>query len=211
MNMLFTNTKGYPPGVIQQNRNTNISSMNYYNVNVYKHLTPQPQQQVQKVQVNNEEEEHKQKPMKWGEPIWFFFHTIAEKVKNESFPYVKQDLLNIIYKVCVNLPCPMCANHAVEYMNKINFNAIQTKDQLKDVLFVFHNSVNVRKNFPVFMRKDLDEKYSRANTIKIIQNFLNVFQYKNSNMHMIANNMHRTNVANDIKGWFNTNIQHFHY
>ena len=105
MNMLFTNIKGYPPGVIQQNRNTNISSMNYYNVNVYKHLAPQPPQQVQKVQVKDEEEDHKQKPMKWGEPIWFFFHTIAEKVKNESFPYVKQDLLNIIYNVCVNLPC----------------------------------------------------------------------------------------------------------
>lgn len=206
MNMLFTNTKGYPPGVIQQNRNTNISSMNYYNINVYKpHLHPQ----VQKVQVN-QEEEPKQKSMKWGQPIWFFFHTIAEKVRDESFLYVKQDLLNIIYKVCVNLPCPICANHALEYMNRINFNAIQNKEQLKDILFVFHNSVNVRKNFPLFMRKDLDETYSRAITINVIQNFLNGFQYKNSNIHMIANNMHRTNVANDIKVWFNANIQHFY-
>jgi hypothetical protein len=94
-------------------------------------------------------------------------------------------------------------------MNKINYNAIQNIEQLKDLFFVFHNSVNVRKKFPIFLRKDLDEKYSKANTINIIQNFFNAFQYKNSNMHMIANNMHRIRTINFIKEWFNSNIQHF--
>ena len=205
MNMLFTNSKGYPPDYIFNNRNANMSNRNYYSVNVYKPSVQNQESQVTKVN----EDLQKQKSMKWGEPIWFFFHTVAEKVRSESFHIVKQDLLNIIYKVCANLPCPMCANHAIEYMNKINFNAIQTKEQLKDLLFVFHNSVNVRKKFPIFMRKDLDEKYSRANTINIIQHFLNIFQQKTSNIHMIANNMHRTSITNEIKTWFNNNIQHF--
>jgi hypothetical protein len=147
--------------------------------------------------------------MKWGQPVWFFFHTIAEKIKDECFHIVKNDLLNIVYTICSNLPCPTCASHATEYLNKINFNAIQNVDQLKDLFFVFHNSVNVRKNFPVFLRKDLDEKYSKANTINIIQNFFNTFLYKNSNMHMIANNMHRIRTVNFIKEWFNNNIQYF--
>jgi hypothetical protein len=200
MNMLFTNTKGYvnnaspiynPPRV--------PSSIDYSTPSA-----PYTIQQQQADAVNPT-----QKPMKWGQPVWFFFHTIAEKIKDECFHIVKNDLLNIVYTICSNLPCPTCASHATEYLNKINFNAIQNVDQLKDLFFVFHNSVNVRKNFPVFLRKDLDEKYSKANTINIIQNFFNTFLYKNSNMHMIANNMHRIRTVNFIKEWFNSNIQYF--
>jgi len=200
MNMLFTNTRGYvnntspiynPPRV--------PSSIDYSTPSA-----PYTIQQQQADAVNPT-----QKPMKWGQPVWFFFHTIAEKIKDECFHIVKNDLLNIVYTICSNLPCPTCASHATEYLNKINFNAIQNVDQLKDLFFVFHNSVNVRKNFPVFLRKDLDEKYSKANTINIIQNFFNTFLYKNSNMHMIANNMHRIRTVNFIKEWFNNNIQYF--
>jgi len=198
MNMLFTNTRGYvnnaspiynPPRV--------PSSIDY--------STPSAPYTIQQTESANPI----QKPMKWGQPVWFFFHTIAEKIKDECFHIVKNDLLNIVYTICSNLPCPTCASHATEYLNKINFNAIQNVDQLKDLFFVFHNSVNVRKNFPVFLRKDLDEKYSKANTINIIQNFFNTFLYKNSNMHMIANNMHRIRTVNFIKEWFNSNIQYF--
>jgi hypothetical protein len=200
MNMLFTNTRGYvnnaspiynPPRV--------PSSIDYSTPSA-----PYTIQQQQADAVNPT-----QKPMKWGQPVWFFFHTVAEKIKDECFHIVKNDLLNIVYTICSNLPCPTCASHATEYLNKINFNAIQNVDQLKDLFFVFHNSVNVRKNFPVFLRKDLDEKYSKANTINIIQNFFNTFLYKNSNMHMIANNMHRIRTVNFIKEWFNNNIQYF--
>jgi hypothetical protein len=200
MNMLFTNTRGYvnnaspiynPPRV--------PSSIDYSTPSA-----PYTIQQQQADAVNP-----RQKPMKWGQPVWFFFHTVAEKIKDECFHIVKNDLLNIVYTICSNLPCPTCASHATEYLNKINFNAIQNVDQLKDLFFVFHNSVNVRKNFPVFLRKDLDEKYSKANTINIIQNFFNTFLYKNSNMHMIANNMHRIRTVNFIKEWFNSNIQYF--
>lgn len=205
MNMLFTSTKNYSKGYNNNTNNnknrTDMYAISYYTVNANKTL--QQQQAVVR------EEIVKEKIMKWGEPIWFFFHTIAEKIDIHAFQSVKKNLLNIIYKVCANLPCPMCATHAIEYMNNINFNAIQTKEQLKDLLFVFHNSVNLRKNYPVFPRINLDEKYSKANTVNIIQNFFNTFQHRNSNMHMIANNMHRTNVANDIKNWFNNNIQYF--
>jgi hypothetical protein len=197
--MLFTNTKGYSNNVYTNNEISLLSNIQY------KAPVPSLQQRVLASDVTPI-----QKQMKWGQPVWLFFHTISEKVKPESFHIVKTDLLNIIYTVCSNLPCPTCASHAMEYMNKINYNAIQNHEQLKDLCFVFHNSVNLRKNFPIFLRKDLDEKYSKANTINIIKNFFNTFQYKNSNMHMIANNMHRIRTVNFIKEWFNNNIQHFH-
>ena len=90
------------------------------------------------------------KKMKWGEPTWFLFHTLACKVKEDCFQKVRGDLLNHIYSICVNLPCPMCANHAKEYMKNINFNTIRTKQDLIDMLYVFHNAVNKKKNFPYF-------------------------------------------------------------
>ena len=85
------------------------------------------------------------KKMDWGEPTWFLFHTLAEKVKEEEFQNIRVELLNIIYSICSNLPCPVCSTHAKQHLNGTNFNNIQTKQQLKDFFFHFHNIVNQRK------------------------------------------------------------------
>ena len=87
------------------------------------------------------------KQMKWGEPVWFFLHTISHKIKDDSFVQMRSDLLKYIYTICTNLPCPDCSNHAKTYLNGINFNNIKTKTDLQIMLFEFHNSVNARKGF----------------------------------------------------------------
>ena len=150
-----------------------------------------------------------QKKMKWGEPTWFLFHTLAHKVKAEYFLQLKQELLNNIYSICANLPCPTCAAHAMDYMKSINFNTIRTKDDLKKLLFVFHNSVNAKKGFPFFQYSDLDEKYSKANTNNIIHNFFYYYQDKHKSIHMIANDLFRQRQVVILKEWFNNNIQYF--
>ena len=150
-----------------------------------------------------------QKKMKWGQPTWFLFHTIAEKIKPDEFHYIRLELLNIISIICNNLPCPDCANHASEYMNKINKNTIRTKQDLKLMLFQFHNVVNQKKNFPLFSIDELDSKYSNANTINIIQNFMYHFQDKHHSLRMIANDIHRSRISEQLKLWFNANIQYF--
>ena len=66
-------------------------------------------------------EEPKPKTMLWGEPTWFLFHTLAEKVKPKDFPKIRESFIHIILRICSNLPCPDCANHALQYMNGINF------------------------------------------------------------------------------------------
>ena len=80
--------------------------------------------------------------MRWGAPTWYMFHTLAEKVKEDCFGALRRELLNVIFTICANLPCPDCASHASEYMRGINFNAIKTKQNLKDLFFNFHNVVN---------------------------------------------------------------------
>jgi hypothetical protein len=150
-----------------------------------------------------------EKKMKWGEPTWFLFHTLAEKVKEEKFQNIRIELLNTIRTICSNLPCPDCANHASEYMKKINFASIRTKQDLKLMLFQFHNVVNQRKNFPLFSINDLDSKYANANTMIIIQNFMFYFQDKNHSIRMISNDIFRARISEQLKTWFNNNIHNF--
>ena len=151
------------------------------------------------------------KKMKWGEPTWFLFHTLAEKVKEDQFPRIRAELLNIIHMICINLPCPMCAQHATEYMNGINFNAIQTKQQLKRMLFVFHNEVNKRKGVPLFPETELDAKYSTANLIPILQKFIHHFEDKHYGYRMMSSDFSRTNASANIKTWLAKNINSFVY
>lgn len=150
-----------------------------------------------------------QKKMKWGEPTWFLFHTLAEKVKDEDFQYIRLELLNIIVTICKNLPCPDCANHASEYMKKVDFNSIRKKQDLKLMLFKFHNVVNQKKHFPMFSIDELDSKYSNANLVNIIHTFMFYFQDKSHSIRMIANDLYRSRVADQLKIWFNNNIQYF--
>jgi hypothetical protein len=154
-------------------------------------------------------EKGKKKPMKWGQPTWFLFHTLAEKVKDEYFADIRVELLNIIYTICCNLPCPDCAKHATEYMNSINFNTIQTKQDLQLMLFNFHNEVNRRKKFPEFSIEKLNATYSLANTVNIIHNFMPYFEDRTGSMRLIADNLHRSRVALQLKAWFNKNITYF--
>lgn len=149
------------------------------------------------------------KPMKWGQPIWFLFHTLSHKVKEESFPKIRVELLNHLYNICNNLPCPTCASHAVEYLNGVNFNSIQRKEDLKYLFFSFHNSVNERKGFSIFPYSELNEKYENAVTKNIIYYFIQAYQDKHKSIHMIANDMYRARQVIVLKEWFNANIQHF--
>ena len=154
-------------------------------------------------------EEKSEKKMKWGEPTWFLFHTLAQKIKEDHFLFIRRDLLNIIYSICTNLPCPICSKHAMDYLNGINFNAIQTKQQLKDALFIFHNVVNKRKNFPLFDYNQLVEKYSKANTQNIIQNFSIYYTEKNKITKLIADNFIRGRIVHQLTEWMNANSFRF--
>jgi hypothetical protein len=154
-------------------------------------------------------EEQTPKKMKWGEPTWYLFHTLAEKVKDEHFAIIREGLLNTIYSICANLPCPDCAEHASAYLNGINFKTIQTKEQLKKLLFIFHNTINTKKGFPLFSISELDTKYSQMNLIQVIYTFMPFFQDKSKSIRMIANDFHRARVSEQLKKWFNTNIIYF--
>jgi hypothetical protein len=149
------------------------------------------------------------KKMVWGEPVWFFFHTMTEKMIPENFAEIKVGFLNVIYMICTNLPCPTCAKHAKEHLDSTNFNAINTKEQLKIFIFDFHNIINKQKGFQIMTLEELNAKYVLANTRLIIYNFMQTFAKSNKNIHLIADDLHRQHIVAHIKIWLNNNIINF--
>lgn len=146
------------------------------------------------------------KEMLWGEPTWFLFHTLAEKIKEEYFPSLKNDLFSFIKKICNNLPCPDCAQHATQYVNGINFDAINTKKQLVVLLFNFHNEVNRRKDYELFDFHDID-KYKNAITINIVKNFFYQFGKKSYSVRLDVNGHQRSLLLKSFKEW----LEKHHY
>lgn len=165
-------------------------------------------EQVQLPKPTPQEIKAKAKPMRWAAPTWIFFHTLAEKVKEEHFALIKTPLLNMISNVCANLPCPDCAGHAREYMSKINFNAIQTKRDFIQLFYVFHNAVNERKGFPIESPEILSV-YSTYNLVAVISNFIYFFENKHMSPRLMSDDFMRRQVSANIKQWLSANIQYF--
>lgn len=173
---------------------------------LYKVPPPIPPPTVTQPQIEPPKQEAK---MTWGQPTWFLFHTLAEKVIDTHFSDIRAGLLDVIYSICLNLPCPKCAEHAKGHLNGINFNTIRTKDHLKMLLFDFHNLVNSRKGYAIYKYEDL-KKYELAITKNIIHNFLTEYNKKSKNIRYLADDLHRERMASSLKKWFSENLVHFH-
>ena len=151
----------------------------------------------------------KENKMKWGEPIWFLFHVLAEKIQEEHFSSKKYELINLVKAICANLPCPTCTDHATAYMKKLNIDSIKSKQDWKDFLYKFHNDVNKRKNYPEFPHNELDTKYNSANTVNVINYFLAIYREKSGNVQMIATEMSRKRVLRNAQQWLKNNLSCF--
>lgn len=145
------------------------------------------------------------KKILWGPPFWFFFHTLAEKVKPELFYQNRDALLGIIREICSNLPCPTCTTHAMQYLNNINFNAIQTKQEFIMMLYEFHNSVNKRKNLPIFPYNELKPKYEKAIFINIVNHFMHFYKMEHHVVRLMTENMYRQRSSKSILDWLHAN------
>lgn len=146
----------------------------------------------------------------WGPCTWFVFHTLAEKIKEDSFPLIKNSLISMIKRICSNLPCPECAGHAQQKMGTLNVNSIQTKRDLQMMLLSFHNEVNQRVGNPVFTEKQMDDKYKSATTINIVQYFLQTWQKPNPNPKLLTTSLHKGQVIKEFISWWNSNHIHFY-
>lgn len=118
----------------------------------------------------------------WGAPTWIFFHTICEKIKQDN-NNIFTELVSNIALICQNLPCPICTNHAIQYMKINKTNNIRTKDELRMYLFNFHNNVNKNKNKPLFQIEKLN-KYKNENMTQVFNKFYYNFFNSSSTLSM---------------------------
>ena len=147
--------------------------------------------------------------MKLGEPTWTLFHTIPERLSNENFVKNKTSIIQLITTICNNLPCPSCSQHATQYMRNVNFNAIHTTEDLKKMLYIFHNNVNERKKYAEFSYDDLTNKYSNLDFNQVVNNFMFHFQKKIYAMNLIAQQISRQKKVVIVKQWFLDNMHLF--
>ena len=145
--------------------------------------------------------------MYWGPPTWIFLHTLAEKVKESSFPLINHQLIKKIIEICNNLPCPECTNHAKAFWSKVDVIKIQTKQDLINLLFMFHNIVNKRKHLHQFKYENLS-KYSSLKLIQTYNDFTKKFN-TNGNMNLINESFHRKLMLISLRRWLMVNISHF--
>jgi len=144
---------------------------------------------------------------RWGPPTWNFFHTLAEKINEDKFSTVFPQVVSILKQICRNLPCPDCANHATQFLEKVNFANIKTKSDFKNIMYFFHNTVNRRKQKTPFDMKNL-ELYSKNNIITAYNNFIAVY-HTSGNMKLLADSFQRKIIVNQLKKWMMANIQFF--
>ena len=109
----------------------------------------------------------------WGTPTWYLFHSLAEHIDEEFYKNNADEVCNLIKNICSNLPCEDCRTHAVQYTKTtLQKRYVPTKNALRQYLFDFHNSVNIRTRKPKFTDYDM---YKRARLKPIIDNFAGIF------------------------------------
>jgi len=146
-------------------------------------------------------------PKEWGPPIWNFFHCLAESIKEEQFQHIGLSCFNMIKLICKTLPCPECSNHATQILSKIKFNHIQNKENFINLIYIFHNMVNKKKQKPLFNVLELSQ-YKNKNLIQAYNQFIKVYQ-TNGNMKLLADSFARSNTVKVVKKILMNNINNF--
>jgi hypothetical protein len=89
-------------------------------------------------------------------------------------------------------------------LNKIDFNVIKTKNDLKMFLFSFHNAINIKLKKPLFNYENLDNKYNNIN-IDALYNNLYIIYTSNSNIpQLMSSSFHKDLSFPKIKQALNT-------
>ena len=106
--MHFTN-----PRSINRSTNIPVTSTQTANIamNIFQLPKPKPKPNIQQTTVRIPE---KKDTMLWGAPTWYFFHTLAEKIKPEHFEDNKSQ------RVSRNSTCPCGSGKKYKYCHGRN-------------------------------------------------------------------------------------------
>lgn len=144
---------------------------------------------------------------RWGIPVWYFFHTFAEKITDKLFLSKREECLSLIGSICSSLPCPYCKSHAMDYIKKYKLEKVNSRKQLIDFMFRFHNHVNIRTHKKP-MEYSILKQYDKVYTINAI-NYLKQELFKT---YYLSNNFSgwiRNMLLKQLNDFFRENINGF--
>jgi hypothetical protein len=145
--------------------------------------------------------------MYWGACTWNFLHTLVHKVKEEYYDIIGQQLLSRIIEICYHLPCPECCKHAKMFWKHVRVENVKTKTDLINLIFMFHNAVNKRKQKTLFKQNELIY-YESQNLIETYNTFYKNFN-TTGNMNFINDEFHRKLMLVNLKKWLKFNLAYF--
>lgn len=142
----------------------------------------------------------------WGPPTWQLLHCMALKAKDTIIPQQLQELKYMIERIVSNLPCPICSTHATSYFKMNHFQRIQTIQQLRLFLFLFHNNVNGRVQHKLITYDEHLLIYAPMSIDMVVRNMFQVYQNMNStNVTMMLYSFHRKTILQDLHKYFRQN------
>jgi hypothetical protein len=146
-------------------------------------------------------------PEVWGPATWTLFHVLAEKVNERIYPRIAGQLFDVVKRICSALPCPECAHDASQFLAKIKIHELKTKNDFKNMIYMFHNYVNVKKRKPLFKFISL-EIYKKYNIVSVFNRFISFYHTK-GNMRLLAESFQRQLIVRNVREWFSRNICFF--
>ena len=146
-------------------------------------------------------------PEVWGPPIWTLFHVLAEKINERAYPFYVGQLFSVIKNICSSLPCPECTQDATIFLGKIKLQDLKTKTDFKNMIYLFHNHVNVKKRKRLYNYSNL-EIYKKYNIIKVFNSFISIYHTR-GNMNLLAESFRRQLIVKNVKNWFSRNFRIF--
>jgi hypothetical protein len=143
----------------------------------------------------------------WGPAVWNLFHTLAAKINENDYNLIGIELFLQIKRICDMLPCPDCSQHAKRQLNAVNIDALKTKYDLINVLFIFHNNVNIRTKKQLYNFDDLIN-YKSMNLISVLNAF--ILNYKtHGNMQLLSDSFQRKLIIESFTKWIRQNFKSF--
>ena len=139
-------------------------------------------------------------PEIWGPAVWRLFHTLAEKLHPDAYNKVGPSLFGMIVQICKVLPCPDCSRDASRFLANIKIKDYKTKDEFKNMLYLFHNWVNAKKRKPLYNYANMD-KYVNINMSFVINDFIAKYNTK-GNMKLLSESFQRSFVIRSLLKWF---------
>jgi hypothetical protein len=141
---------------------------------------------------------------KWGNSTWKFFHTLAERLDTEAPREVVTSLFTLFVQICKFLPCPSCAEHAYRTLSRVSPRECSTKQELVNIMYLFHNQVNARRKVPLFNYADMSH-YKTLNISLVVNEFIQRYQTR-GNMQFIAESFQRELIVQSVIHWIRSNV-----